>query len=48
MRRLALIYRKDKSLSKAALGFISVLLGNTETGNEAGVEAQRQEALIHR
>ena len=48
VRRLALIYRKDKSLSKAALGFISVLLGNTETGNEAGVEAQRQEALIHR
>jgi hypothetical protein len=25
IRRLALIYRKDKSLSKAALGFIHVL-----------------------
>jgi hypothetical protein len=26
MRRLALAYRRDKSLSKAALGFIDVIL----------------------
>jgi hypothetical protein len=26
-RRLGLIYRKDKALSKAALGFIQVTLG---------------------
>jgi DNA-binding transcriptional LysR family regulator len=30
IRRLALIYRKDKSLSKAALGFIQVTLENAE------------------
>jgi DNA-binding transcriptional LysR family regulator len=30
MRRLALIYRKDKSLSKAALGFIQVILENAD------------------
>jgi DNA-binding transcriptional LysR family regulator len=28
MRRLGLVYRKDKSLSKAALGFIQVTLEN--------------------
>jgi hypothetical protein len=28
MRRLGLIYRKDKALSKAALGFIQVVLDN--------------------
>jgi DNA-binding transcriptional LysR family regulator len=30
VRRLGLIYRKDKSLSKAALGFIQVVLDNME------------------
>lgn len=30
LRRLGLIYRKDKSLSKAALGFIQVVLDNME------------------
>jgi DNA-binding transcriptional LysR family regulator len=29
VRRLALVYRKDKSLSKAALGFIQVILENS-------------------
>jgi DNA-binding transcriptional LysR family regulator len=29
VRRLGLIYRKDKSLSKAALGFIQVTLANS-------------------
>jgi hypothetical protein len=28
VRRLGLIYRKDKALSKAALGFIQVVLEN--------------------
>jgi DNA-binding transcriptional LysR family regulator len=35
IRRLGLIYRKDKSLSKAALGFIQVILENA--GEEAGL-----------
>ncbi len=30
IRRIGLIYRKDKSLSKAALGFINVILAHTE------------------
>jgi DNA-binding transcriptional LysR family regulator len=33
VRRLGLIYRKDKALSKAALGFIQVVLDNV--GDEA-------------
>jgi len=32
MRRIALVYRKDKSLSKAALGFIQVVLDNAAAG----------------
>lgn len=35
IRRVGLIYRRDKSLSKAALGFIQVTLDNA--GNEIGV-----------
>ncbi|MGH9696795.1 MAG: LysR family transcriptional regulator substrate-binding protein, partial [Bryobacteraceae bacterium] len=35
IRRVGLIYRKDKSLSKAALGFIQVTLDNAD--NELGV-----------
>jgi len=34
IRRVGLIYRKDKSLSKAALGFIQVTLDHA--GNEVG------------
>ena len=30
IRRLALVYRKDKSLSKAALGFIQVMLEHSD------------------
>jgi DNA-binding transcriptional LysR family regulator len=37
IRRLALIYRKDKALSKAALGFIQVTLDHA--GNEIGAAA---------
>jgi DNA-binding transcriptional LysR family regulator len=36
IRRLGLIYRKDKPLSKAALGFIQSVLENVT--NEAGIE----------
>jgi DNA-binding transcriptional LysR family regulator len=35
MRRLGLVYRKDKALSKAALGFIQVVLDNV--GEETGI-----------
>jgi DNA-binding transcriptional LysR family regulator len=43
IRRVGLIYRKDKSLSKAALGFIQVVLDHA--GNELGViPAQRLRA----
>jgi DNA-binding transcriptional LysR family regulator len=37
IRRVGLIYRRDKSLSKAALGFIQVTLDNA--GNELGTDA---------
>ena len=37
IRRVGLIYRRDKSLSKAVLGFIQVVLDNT--GNELGTDA---------
>jgi DNA-binding transcriptional LysR family regulator len=37
IRRVGLIYRRDKSLSKAALGFIQVTLEHA--GNEIGVPA---------
>ncbi len=39
MRRLGLIYRKDKALSKAALGFIQVVLDNV--GEEAGTAKEK-------
>ena len=35
VRRLGLIYRRDKALSKAALGFIQIVLDNV--GDENGV-----------
>lgn len=40
VRRLGLIYRKDKSLSKAALGFIQVTLDYA--GNDIGVAANHR------
>ena len=36
IRRLGLIYRKDKALSKAALGFIQVVLDNVEDETAEG------------
>jgi DNA-binding transcriptional LysR family regulator len=41
IRRLGLIYRKDKSLSKAALGFIQVTLENAGTAAVANGINQR-------
>jgi DNA-binding transcriptional LysR family regulator len=38
VRRLGLIYRKDKALSKAALGFIQVV--QEHLGNEAAMVAK--------
>jgi DNA-binding transcriptional LysR family regulator len=40
IRRLGLIYRRDKSLSKAALGFIQVTLDHA--GNDIGVPANQR------
>jgi LysR family transcriptional regulator, low CO2-responsive transcriptional regulator len=40
MRRVGLLYRRDKSLSKAALGFIEVTLMNT--GHQIGVMSQQR------
>jgi len=42
MRRLGLIYRKDKALSKAALGFIQVVLDNV--GEETGIAKEKAKA----
>ncbi|MBV9266755.1 MAG: LysR family transcriptional regulator [Acidobacteriaceae bacterium] len=44
IRRLGLIYRKDKSLSKAALGFIQATLANAGTGIQE-FPAERMRAL---
>ena len=43
IRRLGLIYRKDKALSKAALGFIQVVLDNI--GDRQLVHSKRPKAL---
>jgi len=41
MRRLGLIYRKDKALSKAALGFIQVVLENFGESAQENVKGPR-------
>ncbi len=43
MRRLGLIYRRDKALSKAALGFIQIVLENLEE-HRVGSGAKASEA----
>ena len=43
IRRLGLIYRKDKALSKAALGFIQVILDNL--GDQQGARDKRPKAV---
>ena len=40
MRRLGLIYKRDKALSKAALGFIQVILEHAGTGGERSEAAE--------
>ena len=35
LRKLGLIYRKDKALSKAALGFIQVIMGQFGSQSQA-------------
>jgi DNA-binding transcriptional LysR family regulator len=40
VRRLGLIYRRDKALSKAALGFIQIVLENMEE-HRPGMESKR-------
>jgi DNA-binding transcriptional LysR family regulator len=42
VRRLGLIYRKDKALSKAALGFIQIVLDNV--GGELGTAKEKPKA----
>jgi DNA-binding transcriptional LysR family regulator len=42
VRRLGLIYRKDKALSKAALGFIQIVLDNV--GEESGTAKDKPKA----
>jgi DNA-binding transcriptional LysR family regulator len=42
VRRLGLIYRKDKALSKAALGFIQIVLDNV--GEELGTAKEKPKA----
>jgi len=44
-RKVGLIYRKDKALSKAALGFIQVILEHAGSLGPASDQAKRQESL---
>jgi DNA-binding transcriptional LysR family regulator len=44
MRRLGLIYRKDKALPKAALGFIQVVQENV--GEEPGVDKRKTPPVV--
>lgn len=41
MRRIGLVYRKDKALSKAALGFIQVAIEHAGTESQAQLDAVR-------
>jgi DNA-binding transcriptional LysR family regulator len=45
IRRLALIYRKDKSLSKAALGFINVIIEHAEARGDHQAAAMLHQAV---
>jgi hypothetical protein len=44
IRRLGLIYRKDKALSKAALGFIQVVQENV--GLDSGLEKPKLPRVV--
>jgi hypothetical protein len=45
IRRLGLIYRKDKALSKAALGFIQVILEHAESETPVSESARMPKAV---
>jgi DNA-binding transcriptional LysR family regulator len=45
LRRLALIYRKDKALSKTALGFIQVVLDHAGSLRRLPVQAEKRHAV---
>jgi hypothetical protein len=45
LRKVALIYRKDKALSKAALGFIQVILEHAKVEGPA-VNVAKQPAAV--
>jgi DNA-binding transcriptional LysR family regulator len=45
IRRLGLIYRKDKSLSKAALGFINVIIEHAEARGDHQAAAMLHQAV---
>ena len=46
-RKVALIYRKDKALSKAALGFIQVILEHAGSGSPAAELTKVPAAVSH-
>jgi len=46
VRRLGLIYRRDKALSKGALGFIQIILDNTAEHRAASSEGQKMPKLV--
>jgi DNA-binding transcriptional LysR family regulator len=48
LRRLALIYRKDKSLSKAALGFIQVILDHADSEPGGAFPRPQSEEVVHK
>jgi hypothetical protein len=46
VRRLGLVYRKDKALSKAALGFIQVVLDHVGEDMKAEKEKPRAPRVV--
>jgi DNA-binding transcriptional LysR family regulator len=46
IRRLGLIYRKDKALSKAALGFIQVVLDHVGEETKAALEKTKGPRVV--
>src|SRR4029077_15695584 len=46
VRRLGLIYRKDKALSKAALGFIQIVLDNVGEESKAALEKPKVPRVV--
>jgi hypothetical protein len=46
LRQLGLIYRKDKALSKAALGFINVTLANADAAVSSNGRPERLPEVV--